>query len=453
MTQPTTLFSLVREPLFLSQRTSSSSLRQKFLSFSRSIFPFRLLHMLPLEVSKYKSRSPARYLSLVILLTCAFAELQAQENVELFGYFESQMMGMVLKKDFDQLYTNKLRVDLKSSLSDRVTFAGNFVYKTYHGKKNWNIMDFMSADVRSQVPAAMQSFYVIPFSDEQYLDNAYLKFAFKHFDLTAGKQQISLGTGYVWNPVDVFNIKDILDPTYEQPGHNAIRLDVPLGPSYTLTGLYSPESSWENSAKLVQLKGRISRFDYALIAIEKDWLFHDYFDFNMVKMNFTESHEKRRLLGMSTAGELLGLGIWAEYGYNRMEETSDFYELVVGGDYTFDFQTYLMVEFYRNTLGKGEYRDYDLNDWMRMFAAEQKSITRDQIYLFVQHPATDFLELGLSTVYSLSDGSLALVPTLTYSFAQNVDMMAYLNYNVGEEGKVFGKNTGNGGLLRARVYF
>jgi hypothetical protein len=436
MTLPTSRFSPLYKPLFSSQSHSSP-----------------LLRMLPLEVSKYKSRSPAATLSLIILLICAFTGLQAQENVELFGYFESQMMGLVLKNDFDQLYTNKLRVDLKSSLSDRVTFAGNFVYKTYHGKKIWNIMDFMSADVRSQVPAAMQSFYAIPFNDEQYLDNAYLKLAFKHFDLTAGKQQISLGTGYVWNPVDVFNIKDILDPTYEQPGHNAIRLDVPLGSSYTLTGLYSPESSWDNSAKLVQFKGRISRFDYAMIAIEKDWLFHDYFDFDMAKMNFAESREKRRLLGMSTAGELLGLGIWAEYGYNRMEETSDFYELVVGGDYTFDFQTYLMVEFYRNTLGKGEYREYDLNDWMRMFAAEQKSITRDQVYLFVQHPATDFLEIGLSTVYSLSDGSLALVPTLTYSFAQNVDMMAYLNYNIGEEGKVFGKNTGNGGLLRARVYF
>ena len=30
-----------------------------------------------------------------------------------------------------------------------------------------------------------------------------------------GKQQISLGTGYVWNPTDVFNIKELFDPTYE----------------------------------------------------------------------------------------------------------------------------------------------------------------------------------------------------------------------------------------------
>jgi len=422
------------------------------LNLSRNRPFSSVLHM-PGFRSVPKSLFSGLCLPFLLSLLCTINPARAQENVELFGYFETQMMGMAIKKDFNQLYTNKLRVDLKSSLSDRVTFAANFDYITYHGKTTWNIMDFMSENIRSQVPQALQSLYVIPFENEQFLDNAYLKLAFDHFDLTVGKQQISLGTGYVWNPVDVFNIKDVLDPTYEQPGHNGIRLDIPLGSSYTLTGLYSPESSWEESAKLVQFKGRLSRFDYAFIAVEKEWLFHDYSDFDMMRMNFAESREKRQLLGFSTAGELLGLGTWVEYGYNRMEITEDFYELVVGSDYTFDFQTYIMLEFYRNTLGKTDYMEYDLNDWMRMFTAEQKSITKDQVYGYVQHPATDFLTLGLSTVYSLSDGSLALVPTLMYSFSENIDMMAYINYNFGSEGKVFGKNTGNGGLLRARVYF
>jgi hypothetical protein len=299
----------------------------------------------------------------------------------------------------------------------------------------------------------MESFYVLPFSDRHFLDNAYIKIAFKHFDLTVGKQQISLGTGYVWNPMDVFNVKDYLDPTYEQPGHNAIRLDVPLGTSYTLTALFSPDDTWRNSAKLIQLKGRISHFDYSLIAIEKAWRFHDYLQFDYENMNFLELPEKRQLLGVSTAGELLGLGVWAEYAHNWMENTKDFYELVVGTDYTFDFQTYVMVEYYRNTLGKTDYEDYNLNDWMRMLAFEQKSISRDQVYAFIQHPATDLLSIGLSSIYSISDNSLALIPTLNYSFSDNVEIFAYLNFNFGKEGKFFAKNMGNGGLIRARVYF
>jgi len=382
-----------------------------------------------------------------------FSPLLAQDSVEIFGYFESQIMGTKLNNEFIQLYSNKLRVDLKSDLSENITFAANFDYITYHGKTNWNILDFLPSDVVAEVPPGMEAFYVLPFENRHFLDNAYIKLSFKQFDLTVGKQQISLGTGYVWNPIDVFNIKDILDPTYEQPGHNAIRLDIPLGSRYTVTTLYSPEESWKDSAKLLQLKGRISHFDFTLNAAEKTWRFHDYKQFDFESMNFLEIPERRKLLGGSTAGEILGLGVWAEYAYNWMDVSKDFYELVVGSDYTFDFQTYLMIEYYRNTMGKADYTQYDLNDWMRLLATEQKAIAQDQIYLFIQHPATDLLSVGFSTIYALSDNSFALVPTLNYSFSDNVEIFAYLNLNFGSEGKAFSRKMGNGGLIRVRVYF
>ncbi|MGD8536170.1 MAG: hypothetical protein PVF66_10015 [Candidatus Aminicenantes bacterium] len=389
----------------------------------------------------------------LLFVFISLPSLQAQEGVDIFGYFETQASGAKIQDEFLFLYSNKLRVDLKSSLSSKVTFAANFDYITYHGKTQWNILDFLPAQAVAEVPPGMEAFYVLPFENRHFLDNAYIKLSFKLFDLTAGKQQISLGTGYVWNPTDVFNIKELFDPTYEQPGHNAIRLDVPLGSAYTFTALFSPEDNWQNSAKLLQIKGRISHFDYALTAVEKVWRFHDYTQIDPVNMSFLELPGKRQLLGASTAGELLGLGIWAEYAYNWMENSEDFYELVVGVDYTFNFQTYFMIEYYRNTLGKTDYTQYSLNDWMRSLAMEQKSITRDQVYIFAQHPATDLMNVGVSTIYSLSDKSMALVPTLNYSFSDNVEIFAYLNLNFGADGKVFSKQMGNGGLIRVRVYF
>ncbi len=389
----------------------------------------------------------------LLFIFISLPSLQAQEGVDIFGYFETQASGAQIQDEFLFLYSNKLRVDLRSSLSRKVTFAANFDYITYHGKTQWNILDFLSDDVLVDVPPGMEAFYVLPFENRHFLDNAYIKLSFKLFDLTAGKQQISLGTGYVWNPIDVFNIKELFDPTYEQPGHNAIRLDVPLGSTHTFTTLFSPEDNWQNSAKLLQIKGRVFHFDYALTAVEKVWRFHDYTQIDPESMYFLELPEKRELLGASTAGEIFGLGVWAEYAYNWMEISEDFYELVVGTDYTFNFQTYLMIEYYRNTLGKTDYTQYNLNDWMRSLAMEQKSITRDQVYIFAQHPATDLLNVGVSAIYSLSDKSMALVPTLNYSFSDNVEIFAYLNLNFGAEGKVFSKQMGNGGLIRVRVYF
>jgi len=90
---------------------------------------------------------------------------------------------------------------------------------------------------------------------------------------------------------------------------------------------------------------------------------------------------------------------------------------------------------------------------MRSFAQEQKAVSRDQVYFLIQHPATDLMTVGMSAICSLSDHSLALVPTVMYSFSQNVDIYAYLNWNTGKEGTYFANTMGNGGFIRVRVYF
>jgi hypothetical protein len=391
------------------------------------------------------------YVPAIIFFT--LSSVISEDMVDIYGYFESQVAGAEIKKNIYQLYTNKLRMDVRSDPSENITFAANFNYITYHGKTSWNILDYLLPGVVSAAPRNMEQYYTFSFSDHTFLDNAYLMIRMKYLDLITGKQQISLGTGYVWNPTDVFNIKDILDPAYEQPGHNAIRIDIPIGLRYNITAIYSPDESWKNSTKMVRFKGKISHFDYSLITIEKLWRFHDYTQLDTLRLNFFELPVKRKLAGGSLVGELLGLGIWAEYGYNWMRNSKDFYELVIGSDYTFDFQTYIMIEYYGNTLAKTNYRQYNLNDWMRFYASEQKAISRDQLYCLVEHPVTDFMALGISTIISISDNSIALVPTVNYSFAENVEITGYINFNLGKKGTAYGENTGNGALLRARVYF
>ena len=212
---------------------------------------------------------------MVLLLFYCGNLLLAQDNVELFGYFESQFMGARIENSFMQLYSNKLRVDLKADVKDDVSFGANFDYITYHGKTQWNILEYLPDLITSEVPPEMADYYLFTFNDRTFLDNAYLRLSFKYADMTIGKQQISLGTGYAWNPTDVFNTKDLFDPTYEQPGHNAIRLDVPLGEKYTVTVLYAVGDQWKNSDKMLLFKGRISHFDFSLIGVEKIWTFHD----------------------------------------------------------------------------------------------------------------------------------------------------------------------------------
>lgn len=394
----------------------------------------------------------------ILLLPCSITF--AQTEVDIFGYFESQFMGAQIDNNFFQMHTNKLRIDLEGSFSDNVVFGANFDYITYHGYTKWNILDYLPKPAAEEAQilnfmGAQINPYIMQFKDRHFLDNAYIKFTSKSFDLTLGKQQISLGTGYAWNPLDIYNTKDLLDPTYEQPGHNAVRFDLPLSLMSNLTLLYSPGSDFESSGGFLQFKSSISHFDFSILAGQRMWNFHDYTKFNMDIMNpdFFEAGEKRQIAGFSTTGELFGLGVWAEYGCNWMESSDDFEELVVGADYTFTSGTYVMAEFYRNTMGKTNKAAYRLNDWMRFFSQEQKSIARDQVYGFIQHPAGDLISLGLSSIYTVTDQSLALLPTLNWNAFENVEIIAYLNFYIGEAGAVYNEKMGNGGLVRARVYF
>jgi len=394
---------------------------------------------------RFQNISKLLKLFLIFLFLSSQPSNSYARKVDIYGYLEPQLMAIVLKGNLYQLNSNKLRVDLQSFLADRVSFGANFDLINYSGKTEWNHLDYLPDSITRTVLEEKSS-YDFSYNDSIFLDNAYLKLSFKYLDLTIGKQQISLGTGYTWNPTDLFNTKDMFDPTYEQPGHNAIRLDITLGNKYGLVVIYAPEDNWKKSGKLLRFKGKVSHFDYSLITIEKEWTFTDFFDFSALT-------QKRKLLGGDFSGEVLGLGVWGEMAYNHMEKTKNFWELVLGTDYTLRSATYLMFEYYRNTLGKTNYRKYDLNDWMQYVAAEKKALSQNQIYIFVNHPLTDLINLGCSIISSIDDGSLVVVPTLNYNIFEDVELFGYLNFYLGKEGKNFYTDLGNGGLARIRVYF
>jgi len=404
---------------------------------------------------------------LLLVYVFIFFDVLFCQTLQWSGYYEPQFAGMSVKDQYLQLVSNKLRVDLNANLSNKVSFGANFDYITYHGKTEWEVLDYLPGSVTAVVPPSMYGYYKLSFSDlaqmigpypvarpdRIFLDNAYVKLSFKLMDLTIGRQQISIGTGYAWNPTDVFNTKDLLDPTYEQPGHNAVRADIPLSKMCGLMAYYAPGEGWNDSGKMIKLNSNIGHFDLSLLFIERYWTFTDF-------LSFQSMVYKRQVWGGDFAGELLGLGVWSEFGFNRLkpietfaEEFDDYWEMVFGLDYTLDSGTYLMAEYYRNTMGKSDWRQYNLNDWLRLMTQESRALGRDQVYSYVQHPITDLINMGCMGIYSISDGSLALVPTIMYSLFQDVEASLFGNFNIGKEGRTFGKCMGQGGVARLRVYF
>jgi hypothetical protein len=381
-----------------------------------------------------------------ILLAVIIATAYAQP-VDIYGYFEPQYNGIYFDDNYYQFHANKLRVDLKSTAIANTEIGADVIFLLYHGKTDWNILDFLPDAIAATVPPELHPFYRLSYQDTLYLDNAYARFAFKRFALTFGKQQISLGTGYFANPTDIFNTKDALDPTYEQPGHNGIRMDILLTHRMSIMALYSPISSnLENSGKLIRTKLGLGHFDISLLASESEYTTTNFY-------TFQSTTQRRRVLGGDIVGELLGVGVWTEGIYTFLEYDDDFYEFLVGADYTFESGLYTMLEYHHNSLAEPDHENYDLNDWMRFFVGESKTLPRDQAYGLINYPLTDMLNIGASVIIEIPGWSAAIVPMVHYSLFQNVELTLMGNIYTGEEGTAYSSTLGNGAFLRASVYF
>ena len=376
---------------------------------------------------------------LCVLGTYGFAQ------VEVYGYFEPQYAGIYLDTMYYQQSYTKLRVDMTTAVK-HTEFGADIIYLLYFGARQWNILDFLPQRIVSAVPPELYPYYEFILNDTVYLDNAYARLSFGRFAVTAGKQQISLGTGYFTNPIDVFNTKDALDPTYEQPGHYAVRLDWYPGYRFNWTCLYSPvEYDWENSGKLIRAKLGLGHFDVSATGYQYQYRTTDFYTFSVTQ-------QRRTLLGIDVVGELLGLGVWGEGAYNVLDSDDDFCEFVIGGDYTFESGLYTMIEYHHNSLGSPT-DQYDLNDWMRFITGETKTIAQDQMYGRIHYPLTDLLLIGGSVLFCITDQSAAFVPMVYYSLFENVELTGMLNVYVGEEGKNYSSQLGSGGFVRANVYF
>ncbi len=411
-----------------------------------------------------------------IALSILFISLTlCAQELDIFGYYEPQLMTAKFDDHFYNSASNKLRLDVGKKL-DNISFGANINYITYHGKTEWNLLDYLPKPISAQIPGFMQEYFTyyfgdmaqwsgplpMPRPDRIYLDNAFAKIRYKKADITVGKQQLNMGAGYTWNPTDHFNVKNILDPTYEQTGHNAIRLELALHPKLSIDSYVAPGEEMRDSRLMLKLKSNVGRFDVSLLGLQNNWQRTDYLNpAAIADPDAAFSTFQRQTLGGDLVGELFGLGVWAEGGYNFVHRKSgaglpdmdDFWEIVLGLDYTLNSGLYLMGEFYHNSMLPNRWQDYTLNHWMWYFSTETRAMSRDNFFGLAQYPLTDLVTIGAMVIQSISDGSAAIVPMLTWSMFEDAELLTYLNINTGTDGQAYATQSGSGGILRLRVYF
>ena len=79
----------------------------------------------------------------------------------------------------------------------------------------------------------------------------------------------------------------------------------------------------------------------------------------------------------------------------------------------------------------------------------------EQTSIYIDHEAvpSDLIIVGGMVIQSISDGSAAIVPMLTWSMFEDAELLTYVNINTGDDGQAYAANSGSGGIVRLRVYF
>jgi len=310
-------------------------------------------------------------------------------QVSWFGYFESQADGAFLDNDSIFFGYNKLRLDLEANPGDNVRIGSNAIIQQMWGQTTFNLVNYLPQHlvplVLTTVSDPLQPLESFPYTlqDTFYVDNLFLQLYGEKFRLTLGKQQISPGTGYVWNPTDIFNVKDIMDPAYEQTGVKAIGLDIyPMAGNSVFLAV-QPKKDLASTTLYARIRQSMAALDLSLNIAQYAWKETGFVPIAFIPWELTF---KRFMTGAAFSADIAGIGLHGEYAYNRLSKIDFTYnrqleirlisdhvsryqsgkqyiEYLIGVDYTFGNSFFIMAEYFHSDFGRKK-EDQTFNDFI-----------------------------------------------------------------------------------------
>jgi hypothetical protein len=366
------------------------------------------------------------FLAPVLLVASASAQ-----EVDFSGYYENTFqIDYTTETKAQLLDASKVRFEWGGVLLPDLEFAGNVNLILSVGETDRNLSPYLPDAVGEQleVLGVPDTFSL----DEArlFLDNAYLTWHTGDARLRAGKQQLSWGPGYSFNPTDLFHRKNLLDPTYEKEGVVALRTDYQwgVGGELSLIGVTDERFDHPGFALRVGTHASSIRYDMAVTL-------HDVLDSTgMDPLTLMPYAQRRRAGGLEVSGELLGLGVWFEGNYNWMESEDDFTRFVAGFDYTLDDGTYLMAEGLYNGRSEND-QPYPVDDWLtNVYHGEP--VGPGWFFLGARRDLSA-LVLGGFYGFIAPDGSVLLNPRIDFSLSQNIDLVVFGGVTLGSNDGAF----------------
>ena len=294
-----------------------------------------------------------------------------------------------------------------------------------------DIMEFITTfDLNNLNYLAYSSIYP---KDKFTFDRALIKLYFKYADIFIGRQQIGWGTGYAFNPTDIWNMKNPTDPTAAKMGVDAFNVSFPVGDLGSLSFIFTPGNDIAHCGYGSRYKNNLFGYDYS---------------FSLVKYHNADRElyglPEKILVGSDFSGQIIGgIGIFGEGvfvnpKYEELEFTdtdSSYFQTTIGFDYTLDNGIYLMAEYYYNGLGNDDRDNYNSVDFINLYSGEMAGFGMNYLFSMAKYDFWDDYTLSLNNLFNIDDKSGVIMPNLEYLFSEDISITLKSSIYIGSSSK------------------
>jgi hypothetical protein len=234
--------------------------------------------------------------------------------------------------------------------------------------------------------------------------------------ITAGRQRIAWGTGFAWNPTDLFNpFNPAAIELDEKAGVDAVHVAIPTGGLSRLEAAFAPGRKSLKSSYAAKYSTHTGQYDMSIMA---------------------GSFREKGVFGGDFAGYIGDAGFRGELAYTFDHDASDYLRAIVNMDYNFPNDLYAMIEVYYNGQGASDKEDYDLQN---LLTGESFNLAKLYTAISATKMLAPLLTGSIYGIINLNDRSNLLGPALQYSIAENLELSACVYFLTGADDSEYGQ--------------
>lgn len=359
----------------------------------------------------------SQWISLSLLLTLFVSNTKAQDSlstkrsfkevVDFNGYLK--FMETSAFADLDNFLTSSLihnRLNFKIYANDEFTFKIDFRNRMIWGnyvKEVPGFVDGFTAD-NGLVDLSFNWVEDSAFVLNTTIDRFWADYRKGNFSARIGRQRINWGINYVWNPNDLFNAFNYFDFDYEErPGTDALRLQYATGGMSTIDIGLNPAEDPKNAVYAGQYRFNVKGYDIQVLG--------GYY------------HE-RLAAGGGFAGNLGNAAIKGEATYfSEGDSINASFSGALDFQYGFKNGLNLLFSYLYNSNGANSFNPTgQTNLFFGEPAADNLMPSMHTAFADVSYTFTPLFMGDLGTMYTFGFDVIYLMPNLTYSIVENLDL-------------------------------